>query len=378
MSQEPFGDIPLFREIQKLLASSEGPVNFEIARQVALAIATRGTPDPPQPSEVVAAFDAAVHASEGPLSGYTRLPLEEPVRSHCVGVGWWATSTLEGWRWLLEHLAHRFSGELGRLGEGAEANPLQAALGQVGPLLMGMQLGTLIGHLAGDSLARHDLPVPRDDDRRLFFVLPSIERTGHDYGFDPETFRKWLALHEVARHLLFSAVPWAHRYLKGLLQEVVDAIEIDISDLESRLVDLQSQGMEALQEGFGAENVLPVVPTERHRRALQRVRSFLTLFEGYATHAVRAVAPELVGDVARIEEGMARREASSSQGRELLSTTLGISVDRAMEGAGATFCAAVTRLKGPAALNRVWEAPDNLPDTEEIRDPFAWMERHKL
>jgi putative hydrolase len=368
MSQEPFGDIPLFREIQKLLASSEGPVNFEIARQVALAIATRGAPDSPQPCQ---AFDAAVHACEGPLSGYTRLPLEEPVRSHCVGVGWWATSTLEGWRWLLEHLARRFSGQLG------EESPLQAALGQVGPLLMGMQFGTLIGQLAGDSLARYDLAVPRDDDRRLFFVLPSIERTGHDYGFDPGTFRRWLALHEVARHLVFSAVPWAHRYLKGLLREVVDAIEIDVSDLESRLADLQSQGTEALQEGFGAANVLPVVPTERHRRALQRVRSFLTLFEGYATHAVRAVASELVGDVARIEEGMARRE-SAGAGRELLSTTLGISVDRAMEGAGATFCAAVTRLKGPAALNRAWEAPDNLPGAEEIRDPFAWMERHKL
>ena len=37
MTQDPFGDIPLFREIQRLLASGGGPVNLEIARQIALA-----------------------------------------------------------------------------------------------------------------------------------------------------------------------------------------------------------------------------------------------------------------------------------------------------------------------------------------------------
>jgi uncharacterized protein (DUF2342 family) len=33
------------------------------------------------------------------------------------------------------------------------------------------------------------------------------------------------------------------------------------------------------------------------------------------------------------------------------------------------------RLHGIDALNRVWEAPDNLPALAEIKDPFAWIER---
>jgi putative hydrolase len=378
VSQEPFGDIPLFREIQKLLASSEGPVNLEIARQVALAIATQGVPDASLDPRAAASFDTAVHACEGPLSGYTRLPLEEPGRSHAMGVAEWVTSTLDGWRWLFHHMADRLAGELGRLGGEAEANPLQAALGQVGPLLMGMQIGTLVGHLAADSLARYDLPVPRDDDGRLFVVTPTADRVAQEYGFEPGGLTRWLALHEVSRHLIISSVPWVPRYLKGLITEVVEAIEIDVSDLERRLMELQSQGMETLQEGLGPSSMLPVVPTERHRRALGRVTAFLALFEGYATHAAKAVALEIVGDTARIDEGMARREASTSQGRELLEGLLGIAVDRAMEAAGATFCAAITRLRGPLALNRVWEAPDNLPDAEEVKDPFAWMERQGL
>jgi putative hydrolase len=377
MSQEPFGDIPLFREIQRLLSSSTGPVNREIARQVALALATQGLPDQRPAPAVTASFDAAVHEVEGPLSGYTRLVMTEPVRGHIVGLGWWVTATLDGWSWLFDRLAGRFSGEMGAIEGGAEPGPLQAALAQLGPLLMGLQAGTLVGHLARDSLGRYDLPIPRDDDGRPFFVGPNVDRTVSDYGFDPETFRRWLALHQVARHLVVSSVPWVHRYLKSLLTEVIDAIEVNASDLERRLTELQSQGMNALQEGIGG-NVLPLVPTERHRRGLERLHAFLALFEGYASHAARALAPEIVGDTARIDEGMARRDAAASDGRDLLDGLLGISTDRAAEDSGATFCAAVTRLKGPESLNRVWEAPDNLPDNEELRDPFAWMERHNL
>ncbi|HEX2235714.1 MAG TPA: zinc-dependent metalloprotease, partial [Actinomycetota bacterium] len=73
-----------------------------------------------------------------------------------------------------------------------------------------------------------------------------------------------------------------------------------------------------------------------------------------------------------------RRRAATGEAESLLSSILGISVDRALETSGATFCAAIVKLKGQAALNRVWEAPDNLPTPEEIRDPFAWIERHGL
>ena len=49
-SGDPLNDVPLFREIQRVLLSSPGPVNWELARQVAIATASWGTDDP-QPAE---------------------------------------------------------------------------------------------------------------------------------------------------------------------------------------------------------------------------------------------------------------------------------------------------------------------------------------
>lgn len=379
---QPFGDIPLFRELQRLLASSSGPINLEIARQAAGGVISQAGYEPSPTPEAKRSFSEGVRSAEVLLTGYTRLALEEPMQAETLTRRQWAEATLGCWRWLLDRLATRFTGEFGRLGEAmaapsegqGEANPMAAMMGQVGPLLLGLQAGQLIGSLATESLSRYYIPIPRDDEGRLFLVHANAEKVARDYGFAPDELRRWLAVHEAARHLVFLAVPWAPRYYRGLLIEVVESIEIDVADLERRLVELQSGGMEALQEGVASE-MLPVAQTERHNLALSRVRSFVALLEGYGSHAAGAVLAELLEDAGRIDEAMARHRASPSEGQSALAGLLGISFDRALETSGATFCAAVTKLKGLAVLNQVWDAPDNLPSPDEIRDPFQWMER---
>ena len=376
MSQEPWGDIPLFREIQRILSSSEGPVNTEIATQVASAVASQDG-DPPPDAGRGRELSDAVHQAEMMLAGYTRLAVDEPASVRVLGRTEWARDTLAAWRWIFEHLAGRFTGALGgETGEDAVDNPgLAAAMGQVAPLLVGIQVGTLVGHLAPRALTRYDHPIPREDDGRLLFVDPNIAGIARDYAFDNAAFLRWLAFESVARHLVLRHAPWINRYWRSLIVEVVDAMEIDVGELQARMSDLQSQGPEALQEGFGSGTALPVVPTERHRAALSRLRSFVAAIEGYARHAVTQVGSLSPDDDTQIEEGMARRKRDQNEGESMLEALLGVSFDHELEAAGATFCAAVVKLRGIAALNTMWAAPDNLPSYEEIRDPFQWMER---
>jgi putative hydrolase len=376
MTQEPFGDIPLFREIQRLLSAGGGPINYEIARQVAGAVAAQGRRGAPPSPESSRALDDAVHRSETIVSGYTRLPLEEPLQAELVDRSWWISSTLDAWKWLLEHLAGRFLGEMGKMGpEEAGGNPLQAAMEQIAPLLLGIQVGTLMGNLAREQLGRHDLPIPRDDDGHLFVVGENVEALAADYGVPADRVQQWIALNEVARGLVFRQVQWLNRYFKGLLIELVDSIEIDTAALERRLMDLQSGGMESLEQSMNVQEAIPIVPSERHNRALGNVQAFVAVFEGYARNASSQVAAEVVEEPSKIDEVMVRRATTPTDGERLLSGLLGLSFDRALEQSGATFCAAVVSLKGLPALNRVWDAPDNLPTLAEIKDPFQWIER---
>jgi putative hydrolase len=377
MSQEFFGDIPLFREIQKLLAAGEGPINLEIARQVADALGTGGVPDQKFELSLVSDLSEAVHSSEVLLASYTRLPFVEPMRVKVMGRSEWIGSTLANWRWLFEPLAVRFTGELAKLGGEApedEGNPLEAVMSQVGPLMLGLQIGTLVGHLAKEVVSRYDLIIPREPDAALHVVWPNAEALANEYGVEHGPFRRWLALHEVSRQMTMTSAPWVSRYYKSLLLEVVDALEIDTADIERRLMELQSKGMEALEVEIDPQTI-PLAKTERHQKALTRLHAFIAIFEGYSSHASSAVAAEIVTGKSKIDEGMARHKASPTQGKAMLATILGLTFDRTLQSAGETFCAAVLQLKGLEMLNRVWSAPDFLPTMDEIRDPFAWIER---
>ena len=375
MTQEPFGDIPLFREIQRILAAGEGPVNLEIARQVATAIATQGAPEPGAPAWAAEAL-GAVRPAELLVAGYTRLEPDEPARASVIGRSEWIMATLQGWGWLFEHMSRSFVGQIGKLaGEADEsAARMQSALGPAAPLLLGLQVGTLVGHLATEAVGRYDPPLPRDDDGHLMLVAPNIEAVAVDYGIGPSELGRWTALQEVARHLVMTHSSWIKPYWRSLAAEILDTIEIDLADLERRLSELQSGGMESLQGGLGDQS-LPVVQTERHSGAIKRWNAFYAVYEGYAAHACGAVAAEVLPGHARIDEGMRRRERSPGEGRKILTGMLGIGLDPDLATAGATFCAAVTKTRGIERLNRVWEAPDNLPTLAEIKDPFAWMER---
>lgn len=374
MSQEPWGDIPLFREIQRILSSGHGPVNAEIATQVATALATQEGDAEPDPARARLLGDA-VREAELMLAGYTRLAVEEPAEVRTTSRAEWARSTLSAWTWLFEHLARKFTAGAADDEAGSAPAGMAAALGQVAPLLIGIQVGTLVGGLAQGALGRYDHPIPRDDDGRLLFVDPNVARLMTDYGFDRDTFLRWLALSGAARHGVVARTPWLARYWRSLIAEIVDATEIDAGELQSRMMDLQSQGPDALQQGMGGGFALPLVPTDRHQKAVARLRSFVAVFEGYARYATAAVGEAFTGPAGQVEEGVARHRLEAQEGAAMLETLLGVTFDRDLENAGATFCAAVVKLKGVPALSSIWDAPDNLPSYAEIKDPFAWMER---
>lgn len=376
---DPF-DIPLFRELQKLLQSgSGGPVNLELARQVGTAVAGQGGYEPKALPEEVKTFGDAVYEAESLVSGYTRLAADEPLRAAAWTKAEFVSQTLTGWKWLLERLAEKFSSELGRLGgmgPGEDAGDTPTALGpmsQMTPLLMGMQAGTLIGHLSTEFLTRYDIPIPREDDDVLFFIPTNIDAVAVDYGFDGKTFRRWLSLHSAARQIVGRGVPWLERYLRSQFSDVVDSIELDVSDLERRMVELQSGDISNLEGGV--QNMIPLVQSDPHVAALSRLKATIAVFDGYANHACSAVASTMIEDAPKIAEGMSRHRASPSDGKSVLTSLLGISLDRSLETGAETFCAAVVKLHGIGALNRVWEAADSLPTLDEIRDPFLWIER---
>ena len=70
---ELFNDVPLFREIQRVLLAGSGPINWELARQIGVAAAQEGRSDPTPSSDDLRTMEEAVRVAELQVVGLTGL-----------------------------------------------------------------------------------------------------------------------------------------------------------------------------------------------------------------------------------------------------------------------------------------------------------------
>ena len=179
MDPEALRDAPLFRELQRVMAST-GPVNWELARQIAIASAAEAGPDPAPEDDDHRLLDEAVRVAELQVAGLTGLDAPGDVAQvRAVRRGEWIGENTSSLRGLLEPTARRVAEALERAireqsPEGTEQ--MAAALSQIGPLLQGTQAGQVLGLLAQQVLGQYDVAVPRSgpESGALLFVVPNI------------------------------------------------------------------------------------------------------------------------------------------------------------------------------------------------------------
>ena len=105
---DSYADAPLFREIQRVLQSSPGPVNWELARQIGIATAQQGQEDLGPTDEDRRSFDEAVRLAELQVGSFTGLePPTDVAAIRPVRRAEWVEANIEGLRELLLPAAQR-------------------------------------------------------------------------------------------------------------------------------------------------------------------------------------------------------------------------------------------------------------------------------
>ena len=386
--EQPFGvppgdvwnDVPLFREIQRVLMSSSGPVNWELARQVGIASASWGTEDPAPSEEDRRGFDEAVRVAELQVAGFTGLEAPSDIpKVEAVRRGQWVQANIEGLRALLEPAAAKIGDAIATAQRDAVPEQAQAGvaqmLGQLSPLLLGAQVGTVLGTLAQQVLGQYDIAVPRPDDAgALLFVVPNIARFEKEWSLDPTEFRTWIAIHEVTHRFEFGR-PWALTRFRELIDDFTSTLTLDVEELQQRLASLDPSNPEGMQEMLaGQESLFGAVMDDEQRLKLRRVQAFMTASEGYGDHVMHALGAQMLPSYARIDEAM-RRYRETEHVDPVFERLLGIEVKREQYRLGRAFCDTVVELTDEATLARMWESAEALPSMPELEEPRLWLAR---
>jgi putative hydrolase len=376
-----WNDVPLFREIQRVLSSSSGPVNWELARQVGIASASWSAEDPAPTLEDQRAFEEAVRVAELRVAEFTGLePPSDVARVETVRRSRWVEANIEGLRALLEPAAAKIGDAVVRaqreaLPEAEDARGMTQLVGQLSPLLLGAQVGTVLGTLGQHVLGQYDIALPRAGGSGiLLFVVPNIAAFEKDWSLDSTEFRTWVAIHEVTHRFEFAR-SWTLPRFRELLDDYTSTLRLDVEGLQNRLQALDPSNPEAMQDMFsGDEGIFGAVLDDEQRLKLGRIQAFMSAAEGYGDHVMHSLGASMLRSYGQIDEAM-RRYRESERTDPVLERLVGIEVKREQYRLGRAFCDTVVELTDEATLSRMWSGAAALPSLPELEEPRLWLAR---
>ena len=368
---------------------TDGPLNWQIARQAALVAATGGELEPNvdpldrlRMEELLRVAD--LHVSDA--TGLATAQTGRIVSIRAVTKAEWAYYTLDHYRSLFEGLAAALTASPGGgpelpqdLGEGLDVDGLLGNLPQVlGPFFLGAQAGTMCGHLARQAMGQYELPIPRPPSDELMVVPGAINTFADDWSIPVDDVRLWVCLSELTHHAVLGR-PHVRAQLEGLLAEFVRGFRVDPTALSGQLEQLDLGDPSALPQLFNnPEALLGAVTTPAQHETETRLAALVSAIEGYVDHVVDVVGARLISSHARLTEALRRRRVTASDADALIRELFGLELSQAAYDRGDRFVAGVVERAGEDGLARLWRSERELPTPAEVDAPGLWLERIDL
>jgi putative hydrolase len=259
-----------------------------------------------------------------------------------------------------------------------DLEPLYDALNAAGGLLLGAQIGALAGMLSQRVLGQYDLALLDPSVRpRLLLVAPNLAQAARNMQVDQEELLAWVTIHEITHALQFSGVPWLREHLAGLLRELIEGLQVNVS--VGALLKLPASGdLRALAERLRHGELLRLTLGEGRWGLVERMQATMSLIEGHAEHVMDAVGAQALPSLPLLRAAMTHRREHRGLPWRVLERLLGLELKMRQYEVGRSFCDAVVAAggeDGPALLARAWRSAEDLPSTAELQSPELWLAR---
>ncbi len=379
----PFEGMPFLGDLARML-QSQGPLSWDAARQFATQVATNGVAEAnPEPLERIRleSLSRVAELRVSDATGLSASPTGAAVTFVPVTRAEWARRTLDAYRPLLERLSSSLTaaGTAATDEDDPSADPTSQILGgifsMIGPMMLGMQSGAMVGHLASRALGQYGLPLPRPASDQLLVVSANVESFGQEWSLPADDLRLWLCLSELTTHAVLG-VPHVRSRLEHLVLDYIGAFRVEPGALEASLGNVDPSDMSALQQALGDPSaLLGAIQSPEQRAMLPRLEALVSSIVGYVDHVMDTVGPTLLASYSMLTEALHRRRVEAGSADRFVEHLFGLELGRAQYERGAAFVRGVADRAGNDGLARLWRSEWELPTPAEVDAPGLWLAR---
>jgi len=268
--------------------------------------------------------------------------------------------------------------KIGSLAETADPiiKAVKDVVKEIGPKTAGAEVGALLGFMSGRVLGQYDLLVAEDDSPQdqdwVYYVGPNILSIEHNYGFPPEEYRLWIAIHECTHRAQFMGVPWLRPYFLSMVDDLLSSVDPDPKQLVESVKNAinNDDSKEEISGGLAMKLASP-----EQRVIINRVSGLMSLLEGHGDIVMDRAGKDLIPSQPRFARVMSERRKNASGIAKFVQKITGMEAKMAQYEEGEKFIKMVEDRGGRKLFDQVWTSPEALPTLEEIRDPQIWIDR---
>jgi len=367
----------LMSQLQRAMSSDADGVDWRIASEQAGAIA--GTGMVVTLGDERAAFDQALQIASLWLQEATDIGQGQSAPK-LMSRREWALATIDVWTQFAEPVATSIGDALTAALEQAAPDEIEGMLPgatrivrNVGGMLFAMQLGGVVGQLAGEVLSGGDIGIPLLEDGEAAVVPQNAIEFARSLELPVDQVEIWVGVRELAHARLFRHARWLRLQLLTAIRDYAREIRIDTARLDDVVADFDPSNPEALREALRNGALIPP-PSERQLQARTRLETTLALIEGWVD-VVTAEATSRLPIASAIAEAIRRRRASGGPAERALGLLAGLELRPRRLREAAAMWQAVTEAVGASERDALWSHPDLVPTGEDIDDPAHLLAR---
>ncbi len=248
----------------------------------------------------------------------------------------------------------------------------------MGPVMLAMQFGSVLGRLAKYSLGAYEFPLPRNNYNEIPVIPQNIKQFSSDWSIPLAECEIYAAILDITSHAILRR-SHVTDYLTELLTEYAECLNPDPSLMEERIKNLQGFDISDMTQLMSDPELLHALNDSSKLRQIQaKIDNFASIFIGYTDWVIDMASSRLIANNNTIREAIKRRRMERNNEERAAENFFGLHLDQDILEKGSAFIQGVLQRGGDSELAMLWTQKNLLPTQNEIEAPGLWLERIKL